>query len=51
MFHARMVKSELQRLESILKERDPAGHNTAAYILYRLWPELEASIEQELPRR
>jgi hypothetical protein len=47
-FQAAMIKDQLEKLHSGLKEHDQT-YRTVTYILNRLWPELEAAIEHELP--
>lgn len=49
-FYADMIKDHLEKLEPSLKGYDHT-HRTITYILYRLWPELEAAIEEELGDR
>jgi hypothetical protein len=49
-YYAAMVKDELERLQKSLKEQDPARNNIE-YILYRLWPDLESAIKQELSEK
>jgi hypothetical protein len=49
-FYANMIKDQLEKLEPSPKEHDPV-HTTVTYLLYRLWPDLESAIKEELPDR
>lgn len=49
-YYARMIKQQLENLDGGLKTGDGAGMDLS-YILLRLWPELECSIQHELPEK
>jgi hypothetical protein len=47
-FYAQMIKNQLEDLERRLGPQNEA-HHKITYILQRLWPDLESSMEHELP--
>jgi hypothetical protein len=47
-FYAHMIKNQLEDLEQNL-EPENAARGRIAYILKRLWPDLESAMKHDLP--